>query len=226
MDISRCFALAALLVAVPALAEEQKNTVKVAEAKPPMELKDGLASLLDHNSIQLADENGTVWATFWLRKTTPTTAEPEQIKNGLTYREIVPGTLVGAVKFTQPWSDFRKQQIPAGVYTLRLATQPMDGDHQGTAPYQDFCLLVPADKDTNPEPIEFRKLTELSANAPGGTHPGVMLLFPNNKPTDAPTLASMPGNIVLLNSVLKIDAGNTPAKLGFAFVVSGHTMQE
>ena len=40
------------------------------------------------------------------------------------------------------------------VYTLRLAYQPMDGDHMGTAPYSEFCLLVGAEMDTKPDLLE------------------------------------------------------------------------
>ena len=32
--------------------------------------------------------------------------------------------------------------------------QPMDGDHMGTAPYNEFCLLIPADKDKKPDLLD------------------------------------------------------------------------
>ena len=40
--------------------------------------------------------------TLWMRDTLPTAATAEQIKNGLTYREIPEGTLVGVVRFDNP----------------------------------------------------------------------------------------------------------------------------
>ena len=48
--------------------------------------------------------------------------------------------------------------LPAGVYTLRFAIQPDIGDHTGTAPHPEFCLLCPADEDKTVEDIEKKKL--------------------------------------------------------------------
>ena len=47
--------------------------------------------------------------------------------------------MVGAVQFPEVWKDYRKQKIKAGVYTLRIGVQPEDGDHMGTAPFNEFC---------------------------------------------------------------------------------------
>ena len=55
---------------------------------------------------------------LWLRKELPAEATPEQVKNGLTYREVPKTTLIGAIELPQKWIDFRKQEIPKGVYTL------------------------------------------------------------------------------------------------------------
>jgi hypothetical protein len=218
-------ALCSFVCAV-SLADEPKFTLKAEKADPPKDLKDGFAAVLSDQSLQLLDEKGGVYATFWFRKAIPCKAAPEQVKNGLTYREIPQTSLVGVVQFTQPWIDFRKQKIPAGTYTLRMALQPMDGDHQGTAPFGEFCLLVPAAKDEKPGTLEAKALHELSANAPGGTHPGVMLLFPNNKPEDEPKLAAKPNAIMVLNVKRPIDADGTATTLGFGFVVAGVTTQQ
>ena len=72
---------------------------------------------------------------IWFRAEIPVKATEEQIKNGLTYHEIPEGTLVGALEFPTKFTDFRKQELPAGVYTLRFAVQPDIGDHTGTAPH-------------------------------------------------------------------------------------------
>jgi hypothetical protein len=215
-----------LLVCAAVQADDAKFTIKNEKAEPPKDLKDGFAALLSDQSLQLLDEKGGAVATFWFRKAIPCKAAPEQVKNGLTYREIPQTSLVGVVQFAQPWTDFRKQKIPAGTYTLRLAFQPMDGDHQGTAPYGEFCLLVPAAKDEKPDTMEAKALHELSAFATGGTHPGVMLLFPNNKPEDEPKLAAKPNAIAVLNVKRPIDANGTATTLGFGFVVSGVTTQQ
>src|SRR5262245_9921072 len=217
---------AALILAGPLAAQDATNSVKVEKAEPPKDLKAGFAALLSDQSVQVADDKGNVWATFWFRKAIPCKAATEQVKNGLTYRELAPTTLIGVVQFAQPWTDFRKQKIPAGVYTLRQAIQPMDGDHQGTAPTGDFCLLIPAAKDEKPDTMDVKAMQELSANAPGGTHPGVMLLFANDKPEDAPKLGAKPNKITVLNIKLPVDAAGTATTLGYSIAVLGHTTQE
>ena len=80
----------------------------------------------------------------------------------------------GVVK---PLTDYKKQRIPAGLYTLRLAIQPQDGDHMGTAPYNEFCLFCPAAEDKKPDPLTVKDLRELSTKSTDN-HPGVFVLFP------------------------------------------------
>ena len=121
-------AVAVLLCFAPAGRADDKFTFKVEKTDPPKELKDGVRDLLDAEAIQIQDGNQTV-ATIWFRKTLPSKAAPEQVKSGLTYREIPETTIVGAVQFAQPWTDYRKQKIAAGVYTLRLAFQPQNASH-------------------------------------------------------------------------------------------------
>lgn len=219
-------ALAALLLALPAVNAEDKYSVRSEKVAAPKELKESFQSLLDDQAFRFLDAKGEVIATIWLRKALPSKAAPEQVKSGLTYREIPETTVVGAAHFPQAWLDFRKQKIPAGVYTLRLGFQPQNGDHMGTAPYNEFLLLSPAAKDTRPEPMEPKELYELSANAPGASHPGVMLLFPSSKPADEPKLESKPNEIWVLYVKRTVEAGGMKAPLGFGLVVAGHTMQE
>ena len=75
-------------------------------------------------------------------------------------------------------TDYRKQKIKEGVYTLRLAYQPADGDHMGTAPNNEFCLPVAADDDKDAALMKPKALQETSAKVAGGNHPAVLLLFP------------------------------------------------
>src|SRR5262249_27402520 len=113
-----------------------------------------------------------------------------------------------------------------GVYTLRLAIQPADGDHMGTAPYNEFCLLAAADKDTKPDLMEPMALHELSAKSGGRKHPSIMLLFPNPKPADAPRVEAKPHDTWGRNSGVPATAGGQKAALGVGLVVHGVTMSE
>ncbi len=214
----------AILLLLPsfAIADEGKLTVKQEKVAIPTELDKTISALLDEEAIQVKDGKGAIHCTIWLRKEIPAKAAPEQVKNGLTYREIPPSTLIGAIQLPQKWTDFRKQQIPAGIYTLRLGYQPTDSDHMGTAPHTEFCLLCPPGKDTSPALMEVKSLIDLSGEVHGSTHPAVLLLFPNPRPGAEPTLASKGDGIFVVNVKRTITAANEKTTLGFGLVVKGH----
>lgn len=214
-----------LVFAATAAYAEDAYTVKFEKAEPPKELAAGISAVLSDQALVVQSDKGATVATIWVRKALPSKAVPEQVKSGLTYREIQQGTLVGAIQFPQVWNDYRNQRIAAGVYTLRMALQPENGDHQGTAPYNDFCLLSPAAKDTKPDTMDVKELHELSSFAPGGSHPGVLLLFPNTKPTNAAKIESKPMGIQVLYTKLSVEAGSEKTTLGFGFVVAGHAKE-
>jgi hypothetical protein len=219
------FAVFAFIASV-AFADDAPFKLKSEKVPPAKELAEPIRKLLSDDALQLTEPNGEAAITFWFRTAIPAQAAEEQIKNGLTYREVPTTTVIGAVQFAKPWTDFRKQKIPAGVYTLRLAIQPMDGDHMGTAPFSDFCLLSPAAKDQSPDTMEPKALFEMSAGAPGGTHPGVVLLYPNNKPEAEPKLAAKANGTSVLYVKRSVDANGKQAALGFGFTVAGTTTAE
>jgi len=218
-------AMLGLVVAVQPTFAEGKYTIKSANAAPPKELSEPVAKLLSQESIQLLDAKGEVLAELWLRKEIPAKAGTDA-KKGLTYRDLDETTLLGAVRFAKPWSDYRKQTIKPGVYTLRLGFQPMDGDHMGTAPYPEFCLLSPAAEDKKPDPMDPKALQEMSAKASMATHPAVMLLFPTDQPKDKPELAAKENDTFVINTKADTTAGSAKAPLGLGLTLIGHTAAE
>jgi hypothetical protein len=218
------WAVAALCLAAPVPAAGY--SIKTAMTPPPQELKEPIRKLLGDHSVQLLDDKAAVLCELWFRKQLPAKATPAQVKNGLTYREVEETTLVGAARLDQPMTDYRKQKIKPGVYTLRLGFQPMDGDHMGTAPYSEFCLLSPADEDVKPDRMEPKELQELSAKTTGATHPAVFLLYPNNKPADAPKLVKKEADTWVLDFKEDVTTGGRPAVLGFGLTLIGHTASE
>jgi hypothetical protein len=66
----------------------------------------------------------------------------------------------------------------------------------------------------------------MSGGAVGGSHPGVMLLFPNPMPADAPSVESKPDNISVLNFKRPVNTAGQQATLGFSLVVVGHSAAE
>ena len=202
--------LAALALSVaPAFAADAYSIKAADKSAPPKELGAAVRKLLEEKSVRLVDAKGTVLAEVWFRKAVPAKATDAQIKNGLTYQEVPQTTLLGAVVVKETLGDFRKQKIKKGVYTFRLAYQPMDGDHMGTAPFGEFVLLVPAENDDGKEELEPEKLVDLSKKASGTGHPAVFLLFPVDQKelNKAPVLAKKMGNTWVLSVTRKVQVG-------------------
>jgi hypothetical protein len=171
--------------------------------------------------VQLLDAKNNVLCELWFRKEVPAKATPQQVKNGLTYREIPETTLFAVLKVVEPITDYRKQKIKAGLYTLRLGYQPQDGDHMGTAPYPEFCLAIPAAEDKGAATMEPKELHELSTKAAGSAHPGVFLLFPGTGAAATPKLVNKgEGTWVLLLKVdVVVDGQKVPT--GIALTLAG-----
>jgi hypothetical protein len=204
-------------------ADPAAPSVRAEALDPPAELAEPVAKLLDKNAVGVADKDGEAVLTIWFRAEIPAKATAEQVANGLTYREIPEGTLVGAVRFARPFVDYRKQEIAAGVYTLRFLVQPDVGDHVGTAPHPEFLVLSPAGKDADPEPLEPKALIKLSAATTGGDHPGVMLLFPHPAKDAGPKLIDKGDGVKALAVRRTVEADGRKTALGFAVSVAGHS---
>jgi hypothetical protein len=216
-------ALVLLLAAAAVPAQDAKHSVKIASTAPPKELDESIRKLLAAEAVQFLGPQGDLVAELWLRKEVPADATPEQVKNGVTYREVPQTTVLGAVRFDKGWSDYRKQKVKAGVYTIRLAFQPQDGDHMGTAPYSEFGLLVAANEDKSAATMEPKKLQELSAASIGTSHPAVLLLFPNVKPGAAPRLEVKNNNHVVLNTRHSVRTKEATGVLGLGLTLVGHS---
>jgi hypothetical protein len=102
----------------------------------------------------------------------------------------------------------------------------MDGDHMGTAPYNEFALLCPAAADKTPDLMEVKELYELSTKSTTRKHPAVVLLFPNKTPAEAPAIEAKPKDHVVLSYRVPTTAAGQKADLGFSLVIVGATMAE
>jgi len=202
-----------------------KFAAKYEKVAPPNVLAEPIRKLLAEEALVVRGEAEEPIMRVWFRTEIPVKATMDQIKNGLTYREIPEGTLVGAVEFPTTFTDFRKQRIPAGVYTLRFAIQPDIGDHTGTAPHPEFCLMSLPDKDKSAEPLEVKSLIEVSSEVNEGKHPAVLLLFPNNAKDVSPKLVSKGEGVWIVTTRRAVATENVKALLGFGITVAGTTKQ-
>jgi hypothetical protein len=219
-------AIALLALAAHTSAADAKLTVKVEEVAPPKELAEPVRALLSGKAMNVVDEKGKLICTIWPAKSLDAKATPAQAKAGLKYSHIEETTIAGAVKFAETWVDYRKQKVKPGVYTLRMAMQPMDGDHMGTAPYNEFFLLLPAAEDKKAELLDVETMHELSAKSTTRKHPAMMLLVPNNTPPDSPATESRPKDHVVVNFAIPVAAGGEKSRLGFSPVIFGVTQAE
>jgi hypothetical protein len=209
------------LTALPLFAADSAYKIKtVDKTAVPKEVQEPIRKLLNERCVQLLNAKGDLLAEVWLRADVPVKATEAQIKNGLTYSEVAESTVFGVIRFPKQITDYRKQKIPAGVYTLRLSNQPMDGDHMGTAPYSEFLLLSPAAEDKTAATLEPKKLQELSGKTTGG-HPGVLLLFPGTGAAAAPKLEKKEENHWVLLFLLDAKAGDKKAKLPVGLTLVG-----
>src|SRR4029079_7156140 len=95
-------------------------TMKVADAKPPEEVSEAIRAALDEKSLTLS--NGTQpFFEFWFRKQLPLAKSPA---GGTLAVDAVPeGSVLGVVRVTGKRHDFRDEEIPAGVYIVRIGIQ-------------------------------------------------------------------------------------------------------
>jgi hypothetical protein len=226
--ILSCTVTAILLCALASsAADPSKCTAKLATTEVPKELADPIRALLSDRTVQLLDDQGKLFCEVWYSKEMPVKATADEIKKGINYRKLEESTIFGAVRFAQPWKSFRKQDIKPGLYTLRLGFQPMDGDHQGSAPFNEFLLLTPAAVDKKAALMPHKELTEMSGKSiPGSSHPAVLLMYPNPKPENAPQLVNKGKGIWVLNWKSEAAAGSDKGTLGLGLVLFGVTEAE
>jgi hypothetical protein len=209
-----------LATALPLHAAEDPYVVKVVKADAPKEVQEPIRKLLGDQCVQVSTAKGDLLYELWFRKELPAKATEAQVKNGLTYREIPQSTVVGAVNIANGVTDYRKQKIAAGVYTLRLGYQPMDGDHMGTAEYTDFFLMCPAADDKNADTMEAKDLQKLSIRSTG-THPAVFMLFPGKDAGDEPKLVSKGEGHWVLMFKQPVVAGDKKATMQIGMTLFG-----
>jgi hypothetical protein len=209
----------ALLLSLTAVRADDSYRIQTVDAAPPTELAEPIRKLLAGRSARLFAGAEQPVVEVWFRKEAPGDAVEVQIQNGLTYREIPETTLLGALRVNGDFSDYRRQKIAVGVYTLRLAFQPPTDDHQGTAPYTEFLLASPAAEDVKPDAMEHKALEKLSIKTTG-KHPAVLLLFPGKNTTDEPKLVEKDGcQVLMVKQAVRV--GETKAVMGVGLTLIG-----
>jgi hypothetical protein len=178
-----------LLISILLAAAAAFGQYKVEPAGPaPAELSSAIRQAMQKDGIKVLGAGGAVVCELWFRTTSP--GGPKSTEQDVTLPAMPQGALLGAIRFTAKGSDRRGQSIKPGVYTLRYAVQPMNGDHQGVAPQRDFALAVPAANDKSLDAISgFDDLVKASEMASGTPHPAVFSIWKDDQPSSAPSIA-------------------------------------
>lgn len=141
----------------------------------PADVPAPIQSALDSAGVRVTSDQGATLCEIWLRKTLPSSSNPNSSSDVL-FGALPVGAFLGVIHFPAATTDFRSQNIKAGFYTLRYGLIPQDGNHMGVNPYRDAFVLAPIAADPGPDKtISFEDLVKLSAQASGTPHPGFLV---------------------------------------------------
>lgn len=164
------------LVALPGAASEW--TLKTVPAEPIAGVAPDIQKVLGAETVQLHGEAGPVYEVV-LCQSIALKGAPEELRTAM--KQVAQGTLLGVMVVHKDERDYRDDTLEAGVYTMRFALQPQDGDHLGSAEYPYFALLIPAAGDTKVDGIMgYDHVTEASKEDTATEHPVVISLRPGD----------------------------------------------
>jgi hypothetical protein len=215
--------LGGALVAMPTLvqAEDEYHVESVEEAPPGDVLSKEVLAALQPQGLKIVKGTNRTVCTIWLCKQWNVQGDFEPTAS-VTY-PFATGELIGVVSFNRRGSDFRGQTVPKGVYTLRYARQPVDGNHVGTAPSSDFLVMLSPESDKSPKPVaDEMKLFESSGESIETSHPAMLYLTRKPKTPEKPSVHfDEDRELVTLRCKSKAVHGEKSEPLGIEIVVVG-----
>ena len=163
-------------------------TLKVVEKEAPKEIDASIREALQSKAIQLLEGEKPAFE-FWFRSEMPLQAKPAAVDKGL--EALKQAALLGVVSVAKATRDYRDDTVPSGVYTMRFALQPQDGNHLGTAEFLYFAVLTPVKVDSKLDGItDYKALVKASSKETSTDHPMVMSLRPaTSEEGDVPKLS-------------------------------------
>ncbi len=176
-----CVFAVLILLQVAAKPSHQLKTVK----ELPKDLPKPIAEDMDPAGYALEGPSGTL-GTMWFAK--EVALKPGFQPGFMVKYPFNVGELLGVLKVEKDASltDFRGQELKAGLYTLRYGQQPQDGNHIGTSETSDFLLASPIAKDAKPATLtDMDQFIKNGAAAAGSNHPAIFSLLPAEKAGEA-----------------------------------------
>ncbi|HYP09361.1 MAG TPA: hypothetical protein VER03_24260 [Bryobacteraceae bacterium] len=139
---------------------------------PPSDVAPAIAATLQKDGVRVLDGKKVVME-LWFVAAAPT--GPKTTEEAVSWETVATGAFLGVARFPERGSDRRGMTIKPGLYTMRFALYPQNGNHQGVEPQRDFLVLSLAADDKDPKSTpNFDTLMEMSRKAAGNPHPAVM----------------------------------------------------
>lgn len=210
---------------VCSIAEAEDHRIEVLKQGPPAgSLSEAVAAQIAESGLTIMRGKSRTVCQIWPCKQwrIPASFKPS---DEVLY-PFGQGQLVGVIALSRKTGEFRDRDLSRGVYTLRYARQPIDGNHEGTFPTRDFLLMVNANDDKLAAVMNAKELVKLSTKALEASHPALICLL---KPTTADVLPAIRHNedgdwwIVQIQG--KTVAGDKTANLRVDLVVAGHAKE-
>jgi hypothetical protein len=205
-------------------AAAQTYKVETVSAAAPQELAPAVREVLSGDALRVVGPNGPL-CEIWLRKVVPGQARATQ-ELGITYGQLAEGTLVGAIRFPAEVKDYRRQRVNPGVYTLRYALLPVDGNHLGVAPQRDFLLAAPAAADQAPTNLTRDPTIALGRKTTGTNHPSVWSMAAvEGESASLPVMTHQEdSDLWVLEFRVQVQSGKNaaPSAVSMALVVAGY----
>ena len=194
--------------------------LKVADKEPPKELDASIRAKLQTKAVQLLDGEKPVYE-FWFSAEVLLQSKPASAGKALD--AIKQATLLGAVAVPRDQRDYRDDELRAGVYTMRFALQPQDGNHLGTSEFNYFAVLTPAKIDDKLEGIsEYKALVKASSKETSTDHPVILSLRPvSSEPGDVPQLNTPAPDHKSVRVKVQAKAGDERVSITFEIVYEG-----
>ena len=195
-------------------------TAKLVDKEPPKDVDPSIRTVLQPKVIQVLDGDKPKFE-FWLRKDLPLQSKPES--PGKALDALKQATLIGVVNVPSVQRDYRDDELPAGVYTMRFALQPQDGNHLGSAEFQYFVVLTPAKLDTKLDGItDYKQLVKASSKQTTTDHPVILSLRPPSaEAAETPKVVEPAAEHKSVLLKIPARAGADTASLAFEIVVEG-----
>jgi hypothetical protein len=195
----------------------QTLTVKSAATPPPDEVAAPIKALLDPEATVVTRGANTI--ELWWRKALPLESAPSGTP---AWSNVADGAVIGVMRTSKPLNDIRGFPMKPGVYVLRFALQPQDGDHMGVSPNRDFLLVGPAADDQSADPAGFKGAVALARKTQGKSHPAALSI-------DPASTGEAPGSVVTTETgftsvVVSVPATSNDAAAGsltFGLVLIG-----